>query len=189
MRKLAVFFPGIGYGNDRSLLYFSRRLAENQGYEPLPVSYRNLPRDAKSSPEKMAECVRLATEQSEQALSDTGLLQYDEILFVGKSIGTIIAANLAEKSGIAGRIRQILYTPLEETLCFAIPNGIVFTGGSDPWVGGKDSRIARICQEKGIPCFIVPNANHSLETGDPVRDIENLKKIMLETERFIRGDE
>ena len=189
MRKLAVFFPGIGYGNDRSLLYFSRRLAEKQGYEPLLISYRDLPRDAKSSPEKMTECVRLATEQSEQMLSAAGLPEYGEILFTGKSIGTIAAAHLAEKSGLADRIRQILYTPLEETLGFAITNGIAFTGGNDPWVGGKDSRIARICREKGIPCFVVPEANHSLETGDPVRDIENLKKIMLEAERFIRGDE
>lgn len=185
MRKLAVFFPGIGYGNDRSLLYFSRKLAQKYGYEPLLVSYRDLPWDAKSSREKMRECIRLAMRQAEQTLSDADLSQYDEILFVGKSIGTVIAADLAEKNGPV--IRQILYTPLEETFGSGIADGIVFTGGNDPWVGGKDSRIASICEEKGIPCFTVPDANHSLETDDPIKDIKNLKKIMRETERFLLG--
>lgn len=189
MKKLAAFFPGIGYGNDRSLLYFSRKLAQKYGYAPLLVSYRDLPGDAKSSKEKMQECIRLAMGQAEQTLSDANLSQYDEILFVGKSIGTVIAACLAEKSGLASRIRQILYTPLEESFKSGIPDGIVFTGGNDPWVGGKDSRIVSICEEKGIPCFPVPDANHSLETDDPIRDIKNLKKIMRETERFIRKGE
>ena len=136
----------------------------------------------------MEECVRLAARQAEEALCEAGLSQYDRILFAGKSIGTIVSAEFAGKSGLAGRIRQILYTPLEETLAFDIPDGIVFTGGNDPWVGGKDSRIAELCREKGIPCFVVPDANHSLETDDPAGDIENLKKIMLETERFIREE-
>ena len=188
MKKLAVFFPGIGYTADRSLLYFCRKIAAKYGYGALCVTYRDLPKDAKSSREKMEECVRLAEKQAEETLQKAGLSEYDRILFAGKSIGTIVSAALAEKSGLSGRIRQILYTPLEETFSFHIPDGIVFTGGNDPWVGGENSRIAALCREKGIPCFVVPDANHSLETDDPLGDVDSLKRIMLETERFIREE-
>ena len=33
MGKLAVIFPGIGYTADKPLLYYSRRIAANLGYE------------------------------------------------------------------------------------------------------------------------------------------------------------
>lgn len=184
--KLAVFFPGIGYNHDRPLLYYSKKLAVKYGYETLPVAYRDLPPDAKSSREKTAECTRLAMEQAERIVRETDLSRYSDILFAGKSIGTIISAKLAKESGCPEKIRQILYTPLMETFDFDIPDGIVFTGGNDPWVGGKDSRISMVCKEKGIPYLFVPDANHSLETGDPVTDVENLARIMRETERFIQ---
>ena len=33
MKKLAVFFPGIGYTADKPLLYYSRKLAAELDYE------------------------------------------------------------------------------------------------------------------------------------------------------------
>ena len=38
--KLAVFFPGIGYHCDKPLLYYSRKLAQEWGYEEtMALSY------------------------------------------------------------------------------------------------------------------------------------------------------
>ena len=37
-----------------------------------------------------------------------------------------------------------------------------------------------------MACTVVPDANHSLETGDPLRDLERLREIMLQTERFLK---
>lgn len=47
---------------------------------------------------------------------------YDDILFVSKSIGTIIAASYVKKHGLVG-VRQVLYTPLAETFSFAPEKG------------------------------------------------------------------
>ena len=33
--KLAVFFPGIGYHCDKPLLYYSRKLVQEYGYEKI----------------------------------------------------------------------------------------------------------------------------------------------------------
>ena len=46
-------------------------------------------------------------------------------------------------------------------------------------------RIPALCKESGIPCRVIPNANHSLETADPVQDILTLQKIMSLTEQYM----
>lgn len=188
MKKLAVLFPGIGYTADRSLLYFSRRLAEELGYETLTIAYNGLPKKAKGDPEKLRVCFEKARVQAGKQLKERGLDGYDEIVFIGKSIGTAAAAALAEESPQRGRIRFVLYTPVAETFGFPLGEAVVFTGGEDSWVGGKESPIPRCCANRGIPCRVIPGANHSLETGRVEEDLRNLNLVMEETGCFLHGD-
>ena len=185
MSKLAVFFPGIGYTVDKPLLYYSRRIAASYGYEIKLLPYSGFPQNVRGDNEKMAECCQIALAQAGKMLAETDLSAYDDVLFIGKSIGTTVSADLASKSPAASRIRFVLYTPLEDTFAFSFKNAVVFTGTDDPWVGGSGSRIAELCRRKNIPCFVIPRANHSLETGSPLVDIENLRYVMDETEKFI----
>lgn len=188
MKKLAVFFPGIGYTLEKPLLYYSRKLAKQHGYEIKTVPYENLPEMIRGNREKMEEAFKLALGQTREALEDVELRSYDEVLFVGKSIGSIVAAKLAQEEG-AVPIRLLLYTPLEDTFSFGLsgdgPGVLVFSGTEDPWVGGKDSRIARKCYEKHIRCISLDGANHSLETGDVLQDLEYLKLVMQMTDKFL----
>ena len=117
-------------------------------------------------------------------LADVNFADYQEILFVGKSVGTIVAAEIAAR--IQKPVRFVLYTPLEETFGFPISDAIVFTGGDDPWTGKEKSRISELCREKGIPCTVIPYANHSLETKNVQADITALQMVMKQTEDFIR---
>jgi phosphoglycolate phosphatase len=87
------------------------------------------------------------------------------------------------------KIRLIVYTPLEETFAHPLGDAVVFTGSGDPWVGGEASPIPQICAERDIPCFVIKNANHSLETHDPLLDIRNLQEIMERTTSFIRKEQ
>ena len=80
----------------------------------------------------------------------------------------------------------MLYTPLEETFSLPLGEAIVFTGSADPWVGKAHSRILELCRERGIPCTVVPDANHSLESGDVLADLKALRAVMKETARFLR---
>ena len=41
-KKIAVLFPGIGYHTDKPLLYYSRKLAMERGYEIIEVKYGDL---------------------------------------------------------------------------------------------------------------------------------------------------
>ena len=183
MRKLAVVFPGIGYTVDKPLLYFSRKIAAENGYEIKLLPYTGFPPKILGDREKMTESYRIALSQSREMLSDVDFTAYDEFLFIGKSIGTAVAAQIATE--ILRPVRLLLYTPLEETFLFPLKDSIVFTGLADPWVGKESSRIPQLCEERGIPCHVVPGANHSLETGNAQTDLRNLLEIMEKTEQFI----
>lgn len=200
-KKLAVFFPGIGYTVDKPLLYYSRKIAAQQGYEIRLLPYQGFPSKIQGDAGRMRESFRIAMEQTMEMLAGTELETYDELLFVGKSIGTIVAAKLASDMSLQDRTRFVLYTPLEETFQFCdhtakadrtgnldySAKAVVFTGTDDPWVGRGESQIPACAAQSGYPCFQIADANHSLETGDVGRDIENLRMIMEETARFIEG--
>ena len=97
--------------------------------------------------------------------------------------GAIAAAKIASES--TAKIRQIMYTPLEDTFLFPVRNAIAFTGSADPWVGMDNSRISLLCRERNIPCFVIPGANHSLESKDLMADLEHLQLVLRETRKYI----
>lgn len=78
---------------------------------------------------------------------------------------------------------------MEETFSFPVEKVIVYSGTDDLRVGWSDSKIPERVAESGHSCILIPNANHSFETGKVEKDLENLKMIMEETERFIKEKE
>ena len=63
-RKLVVYFPGIGYHCDKPLLYYSRRLAAEAGYEELQLSYTFSGGNIRGNKEKMREAFFALYEQA-----------------------------------------------------------------------------------------------------------------------------
>ena len=118
-------------------------------------------------------------------LQDVPFHEYEDIVFVGKSVGTIAAAEIASKSPVKDRIRLVLYTPLERTFEYSFGEAIAFTGTADPWVGREDSKIPELCKARGISCFTIPEGNHSLESGNVDQDISALQEVIRLTEKFI----
>ncbi len=172
--KIAVFFPGIGYHVDKPLLYYTKKLAQNMGYEIKDVAYGNFPDGVKGSAEKMQAAFESALTQAEEILADVNWNQYNEIMFVSKSVGTAVAAAYAVKHYL--QTRNVFFTPLEQSFTVMEDPGIVFTGTADPWV--EKGSIPDMCKQKGYPVMTVEGGNHSLETGDVLLDIENIHKIM-----------
>ena len=93
--KLAVIFPGIGYTADKPLLYFSRRIAVDNGYETRIMDYKGFPPKVKGDRNRMEESFFIALRQAEEMLAGVDFAEYDDVVFIGKSIGTIVAAKIA----------------------------------------------------------------------------------------------
>lgn len=132
MKKAAVLFPGIGYHTDKPLLYYSKKIAAEHGYEIIEVPYGKFPKGVKGSREKMEKAFFSALEQAGEILQDVDFSEYDDIVFISKSVGTAVASAYAGRHGL--KTRNIYYTPVEASFQFMEQPGIVFTGTADAWV-------------------------------------------------------
>lgn len=182
MSKIAVYFPGIGYHCDKPLLYYSRKIARELGYEnDRPISYTYKAGNIRGDQEKMMQAYEALFSQTETALADITWAEYDDVLFISKSIGTIIAASYARKHEVKN-VRHILYTPLAQTYLFAPEHAAAFIGTADPWSDTRE--IIRLSETNHIPLTVYEDCNHSLECGDTMKNLETLRDVMQRTKEF-----
>lgn len=176
MKKAAVLFPGIGYSVDRPLLYYSGKMAQKQGYEIIKVPYTGFPKKKPGDRDMMREAFRIGRSQAEEILKEARLEEYNDLIFFSKSVGTAVGSSYADDHGLDTRTRHILYTPVEGTYSLFKGKGIAFHGTSDPWAGNEV--IRDLSRQKSLPLYLFEGANHSLETGDIIADIGNLRSVM-----------
>ncbi|MEI3556593.1 MAG: hypothetical protein V8Q23_07250 [Eubacteriales bacterium] len=79
---------------------------------------------------------------------------------------------------------QVYFTPIEAALPDLDPAGIAFHGTADPWA--RTELITEGCRRLGVPLHLTENADHSMETGDVLRDITILHTILEQTDRWMR---
>ena len=183
MKKIAVILPGIGYTCDRPLLYYGGKLAQSLGWETVRVPYGGFPEKVRGDLDKMRQSAEMALRQTEEMLKDVDWNRYGQILFISKSVGTVVAAAYAHAHALS--CRHILFTPVEATFAVPVGQAIAFHGTADPWV--ETETLARLCREADVPLYRTEKANPSLETGDVLLDIRNLQTVMARAEAFIRG--
>ena len=182
--RLAVLLPGIGYTCDKPLLYYSGKLARSLGWEVRPVPYGGFPEKVRGDRDRMKQSLDIALAQAEELLRDVDWARYGRILFLSKSIGTVVAAAYAGARGVPAR--HVLFTPVEETFAFPVGEAIAFHGTADPWA--DTAAIRRRCEAARIPLYTVENANHSLETGDVEGDIRALEDVMRRVRLYMQEE-
>ena len=183
-KKIAVIFPGMGYHSDKPLLYFSKRLARKNGYEIIEVNYEfpYKAREIMNDKVRMKEAFEIAVSQIKEQLSQIDFGKCSDVVFIGKSIGTALAAHFDSELKVGAR--HIVFTPVPQTFEMLRENaGIVFHGLSDPWCPSDIAR--KKCDELNLELMTIDNANHSLETASTKKDIDNLQEIMSKVEHFI----
>ncbi len=178
MRKIAVIFPGIGYTKDRPLLYYSGKQALKCGYELHFADFFGI----EWSKEKLKDhgflldVLEKGLKTTEEALVDLGDMSDDDVVFISKSIGTVVATAYARKKSI--NPRQICFSPLEQIFNFVEKDsGILFYGDKDPMA--DHIVIEKIAREKHLETYKIPYGNHSLETGDFSKDLDNIRDMIL----------
>ena len=184
--KIAVFFPGIGYHIDKPLLYFTRRLAREAGFEVKEISYTfpDKANEIKGNAGKMKDSFTLAVEQADAQLSEVAFENYSKVLFIGKSIGTAVAAHYDKEHGIGAR--HLILTPVPHTFDHLRAGcGVVYHGLSDPWC--ENDIVKEMCTKLGLELHEIADANHSLETGSAMKDVDNLRTLLERTQKFMES--
>ena len=156
-KKLCVVFPGRRYSTDRSLLYFPTRILESRGFETFLLHY-DVPREVEEV-EPLEVNIRNAARDTLNATASIPFEEYDEVVFLSKSIGTLVACNL--KNYLGKRVQslhQILVTPLEQTLPLIEKNDLVIVGDHDRFFPDAREKLALYPN-----AYVFPSFTHSLE--------------------------
>ena len=180
MKKLAVLFPGIGYTCAKPLLYYTASAASDRGYEIIRLDYGQ---DIHSFPGRtsleLEPVTSLALKRSIRTLENINFSEYEKIIFISKSIGTVVACEAEKILGLKGKVHHFLLTPIPATMPYLKnANGVFFSGTADPYIPEKAIRQAgRLYPEKTGGIF--EGCNHSLEKkGDTMGNLQKLQKVI-----------
>ncbi|WP_027421590.1 hypothetical protein [Lachnobacterium bovis] len=182
-KSLVVLFPGVGYTCDKPLLYYTGKLFVQDGYEIKKLSYCGFQKNIKDDKEKMNHAYELVKNQTLEQLKDVNWDEYEKVIFISKSIGTVGASSffkyLSDKKIIKKdlKISNIFLTPLEETFKYVIEkSGVVVIGDKDQW--SDYTKIIELSKKYKLSSYVIENANHSLENSDIINNLEIIAKVV-----------
>lgn len=181
IKKLAIIFPGMGYHKEKPLLYYSGKIAKALGFELTDIEYHDMPQKIQGDKKLVLEAAIKAYTCATEQLSGLNLSYYDEILLIGKSIGTVVAAKYNLEYGL--KAKQLWYTPVEATFDYADGSIEAFIGDDDPW--SDICKVKELANTSRIPLSVYHGCNHSLESGDIINDINTILDVMEKTKQFI----
>lgn len=170
MKKLVILFPGAGYGLDCPLLYYADFLFETKGYERLHMKYQDILCRADISVEDKIELLHQYTWEQ---VKDVDFVQYQEVVFLSKSVGAVEAGVVAEKLDV--NVKQIFLTPVEGSEAYLKKDDLVIIGTNDK----EYSLYKELCEKKSVKALYIADADHSLEiSSEPFASIHALEEVM-----------
>jgi len=185
-KKIAVLFPGLGYTCKRPLLYYTGEAAFARGYEVLALSYGDEIHNYKGRDmSKLAPLVPKAVEQTLKRLMDVEWDTYSDILFISKSVGTVIAYKTAETLNL--KVRHFFMTPIPPSVPY-IPliDGCFVAGTGDPYISADMIRKAA-SDNPDKAAMIFPGCNHSLEKPcDIWGNLKNLETTVAILDKMLK---
>ncbi|MFC6653547.1 hypothetical protein [Paenibacillus rhizoplanae] len=178
-KVLAVVFPGQNYSAERPLLDYAGKLAREYGCDLLLLEYGY--QAARVSFKR--EEIDIVAEECKIALAS--LPDYEQLLFISKSMGTIIAGKVASEPGMGEKVSHLFLTPVPESLPFIRQSrGSVIYGGSDPMFTGQYP--AELSNMKQVRVYRIDDANHALEVDSVNESLAVLLVIINFYHEFFR---
>ena len=180
MKKgLVVLFPGARYSVDRSLLYFAgQKYAQEQGYDVVGVSDYGV-RAPEVTYEEYSEQAKKGVEEQ---LKQLDFSAYKEVVFVSKSMGTVLAL-WAEDEFQLSHVVHVLLTPIRITLKYLNPKRkvrLIASGTKDKLMDPEQLR--EVCRQYKLPLVQIKGVGHQLEVKGNVQKslaiLESLVKRM-----------
>lgn len=177
-KKMVMLFPGVRYSVDCPLLYYPGMKYERLGYEKLEI--REYEVEGLDGLEHLKAYAEQAEKNVLRQVAGIEFSKYEEIVFVEKSIGTVIGMWLEDELGL-NHVTHIALTPINETLPFLTENRKItymVTGTEDAMVNAEQLRA--ICKKNGFPLSEIGGAGHRLETSGSMRENINILLQVVE---------
>ena len=163
MGKSIVFsFPG-KRGEEIPLLYFGAKFYVDKDYEKVYIQHP-------ASGNGLEEVY----ENAKAILRSYDFSEYEDIVFVGKSMGTVVACKLKEELQIDASL--VLFTPLMDTLPYMkADNRVVLAAAGDNDRFLEWEVLRNHCEKESVPHYIEPGVGHAMEVKDDLA--KNLQVI------------
>ncbi|MGG4345701.1 alpha/beta hydrolase [Paenibacillus lautus] len=168
--KLVVLFPGKNYPCDKPSLHFAGTSAIQSGFDLLVLEYGY---QAARTNLDINDLQRVIEDSQESVQRIIG--KYNQVVFISKSLGTIIAGEVHEKLDIP--VKHLFLTPIKDTIHYINKfNGLVVYGTKDEVFNNELANQINIDKVRKV--IEIPNANHGLETNNVEESIEILSKLV-----------
>lgn len=121
----------------------------------------------------LEECIKLEYEALKGKLPQDMLQEYEELVFVSKSMGTVLAAHLEEDYGLHN-VTHVMLTPIDQTLPYLKTQkkiAYMVTGTADNKVNHEALR--KMSREHNYPLTEIVGAGHRLEIKGDVQKSTN----------------
>ncbi len=150
-KKIVVSFPG-GRGNEIPILYFGAKHFEDKGYEKIFINYPMSKDLSLDSLLKNALAI----------LNDINWDEYEHIVFIAKSLGTLVACKVKEMLQIPATL--VLFTPLEDIIKYINKeNDVSFVAMGDKDKYLSATLLIKHCEKEEIKCHIEKEVGHRME--------------------------
>lgn len=180
-KKLAVFFPGRKYSVDCPLLYFADFTCSLKGYERAYLHYARHREDKSSA--TVAEDIENAKPYVMATIQAKELNEYDEVVFISKSIGTALAGYVREELNLKN-IKNVYLTPLPETLRYIeSKDTIVIAGTKDGFLDRE--KLKDFCDENHVKLYQFEGLGHSMETDEVQESLDIIGRVAGIIDEFI----
>ena len=176
-KKLMVLLPGRGYTIAAPLLYYNFKLGWSNGYDVLRVEYGFHVAQSALAQDNIPDITQESTLAVEKALEAD---DYEELVIVGKSLGTPIAALIANQHPITTKC--LLLTPIQSShkIVEKAPT-LAIIGTSDPLYDAEAT-----VDTDWVTWKVYPDLDHSLEKrGDLNASLAILPDIIQTCADFI----
>lgn len=157
---LIILLPGNSYGIEAPMLYYSFGIGLELGYDILAIEYafQKVGKfyDASEVPFIIDDC-RHAIDEA------MTFYPYKNIIFVGKSFGTVVQSVLSEEL-VGVTIKHVFLTPVKKALpAMRLFESLVITGTDDPFFTSED--IATVSSLSHVTVKAYQDADHSMNTS------------------------
>jgi predicted alpha/beta-fold hydrolase len=188
-RGLLICLPGQSYGVDGPLLYSTKRILLDHGWDTLGLVYGFQTTMAGLTAEALAGCMAEA-----KALLQAGRAArpYPRLGLVGKSLGASVLAWLCKEEDLR-QARTAYLTPLIGTPVFdtafaaAAGEALVALGTEDRFY--DPAALARLQAQRSFVLRLVPGQDHGFDfNGDLEISLRDLRSTVEHVVEFLEGE-
>ena len=156
---IVVCFPGTGFTCKEALFERCAERYSAREYDVVKLDFSHIPfREI----ETIEEAVAIARRAVKRQLSGIDFSEYEDVVWISKSLGTILAAT--DEEVYCDSPRQLYLTPLPETLRLIRPESRVIAlvlGTQDRFLTSEV--LAAFCEQRNYCCCVIDGVNHSLK--------------------------